>query len=79
MSFINNILFSDLGIFPAKDESIEEDLMEMAKDLKNKSEFVDMKNYKIKCNICCMPFQGNSEAIEHSKSSGHTNFEQMST
>lgn len=51
----------------------------MAKDLKSKSEFVDLKKFRIKCSVCFKPFKENSEAIEHSKSSGHTNFEQIST
>ena len=57
---------------------MEEDLLEMAKDLKTKNEFVDMKNYKLKCDVCYKPLEGNNEAVEHSKSTGHINFVQFS-
>jgi hypothetical protein len=68
-----------LGIFLAKDKSIEEDLLEIAKDLKAKIEFDEKKNFNIKCNVCHVPFEGNNEAVEHSNSTGHNNFKQIST
>ena len=50
----------------------------MAKDLKTKNDFVDMKKYKLKCDICYMPLEGNNEAVDHSKKTGHINFVQYS-
>ena len=57
---------------------MEQDLLEMSKDLKIKNEFVDMKKYKLKCDVCYKPLEGNKEAVEHSKSTGHINFVQFS-
>jgi len=64
------------GVFSSKDKSIEEDLMEMVKDLKTRNDFVDTIKYKLKCDICYKPLEGNNEAVEHSKATGHINFVQ---
>lgn len=48
----------------------------MAKDLKIKKDFVDLKKFKLKCDVCYTPLEGNNEAVQHSKMTGHTNFVQ---
>jgi len=49
----------------------------MAKYLRSKSDFVDMKNYKLKCDVCYKPLEGNTDAVQHSKETGHVNFVQF--
>jgi len=51
----------------------------MAKDFKLNNEFVDMSRFKIKCDVCYKPFEGNEQAALHSKNTGHLNYVQLKT
>lgn len=68
---------SETGVFNVSDNQVREEVLAIAKELKEKNKFVDTKTYKIKCNVCYSLLKGNEEAVSHSKTTGHTNFVQL--
>ncbi len=66
-----------MGIFDSKDDTIKEEVLKIAKELKEKKQFVDTKIYKMQCGVCYALLKGNTEAVAHSKGTGHTNFTQL--
>ena len=65
------------GVFLSKDEKIKEEVMKICKELKEKEKFVDKSNFKIKCMQCGFLMKGQEEIIEHTKKTGHINFNQI--
>lgn len=65
------------GIFKASDESIKNEIIEIAKELQLHQKYVDTQNYSIKCMECNFLMKGNEDVIEHSKKTGHQNFSQV--
>jgi ubiquitin thioesterase OTU1 len=66
-----------VGVFMAHDSSLKEDALNLAKELNSKKQFVDMKGYSLRCNNCYVMLKGNAEAVSHNKTTGHTNFVQL--
>jgi ubiquitin thioesterase OTU1 len=58
----------------------EEDVVELAKDYANelnqKKQFVNLATGQLICNECFAVLQGEKDAVEHAKTTGHTNFGQ---
>jgi len=48
--------------------------MDICMKLQNRDNFVDTKNFSLKCMQCGFLMKGQSEAIDHSKKTGHFNF-----
>jgi ubiquitin thioesterase OTU1 len=64
-------------MFSSDDTDIKGEVESYAKELKAKNKFVDTKTFKIKCNVCYTLLKGDKDVVEHSKSTGHTNFVQL--
>lgn len=64
----------EIGLFSQNDLKIKEDAILIAKELNEINKFVDTSNYSLKCNVCYALLQGNKEAVEHCKQTGHINF-----
>lgn len=37
-------------------------------------QFTDTANFTLRCGVCQLGLQGEKEAVEHAKGTGHTNF-----
>eukprot|EP01128_Nolandella_sp_AFSM9_P008083 TRINITY_DN4650_c0_g1_i1.p1 TRINITY_DN4650_c0_g1~~TRINITY_DN4650_c0_g1_i1.p1 ORF type:complete len:350 (+),score=64.65 TRINITY_DN4650_c0_g1_i1:68-1051(+) len=68
----------DVKVFDPNDSHIEGQFSKLVAELHSKGQFVDEYNYSLKCGQCGSAFVGNKEAVAHSKSTGHTQFEQSS-
>jgi ubiquitin thioesterase OTU1 len=60
--------------FPKKNEAILEKGLELAKEAKSKRQFTDTANFKLRCLACQQPLEGEKQATEHAKKTGHINF-----
>ena len=65
------------GVFKSDDTKAKDEILEIAAELKRHKQYVDTQNYSIKCMECNFLMKGNDDVIEHSKKTGHTNFNQI--
>ena len=65
------------GVFSSKDENIKNEVMSVCKELKEKDKYVDKSNFKIICMQCNILMKGQNEIIEHTKKTGHINFNEI--
>ena len=65
------------GVFKSDDTKAKDEILEIAVELKRHKQYVDTQNYSIKCMECNFLMKGNDDVIEHSKKTGHTNFNQI--
>ncbi|MES1918510.1 aminotransferase [Bonamia ostreae] len=49
-------------------------MQNFAAQLKEQNQFVDQKNYTLRCLVCRRCFVGNEEAVKHGSETGHSNF-----
>jgi len=66
----------DLTVFNPADLTVEKQCNTLVEKEFKAGKFVDEYNYTLQCGTCKKKFKGNNEAIAHSKTTGHTNFEQ---
>jgi hypothetical protein len=52
-------------------------VLKIAKEMKDKKQYVDTKIYKMQCGVCSAPLKGNNEVVLHSQGTGHINFVQL--
>ena len=62
------------GVFNSNDAKVKQEIMDICMKLQNRDNFVDTKNFSLKCMQCGFLMKGQSEAIDHSKKTGHFNF-----
>ena len=62
------------GVFNSNDAKVKQEIMDICMKLQNRDNFVDTKNFSLKCMQCGFLMKGQSEAIDHSKKTGHINF-----
>lgn len=65
---------NDLRIFDSSDEVIIAGALELCRELKKRKYFTDTKNFSIRCNICKTGLKGDKAAVEHAKTTGHSDF-----
>ena len=65
------------GVFKSDDIKAKDEILEIAAELKRHKQYGDTQNYSIKCMECNFLMKGNDDVIEHSKKTGHTNFNQI--
>jgi len=53
-------------------------VQELAEELNKKKEYVDVVNFTLMCGDCYQKLKGQSDAIEHAKKTGHSNFQETS-
>ena len=66
-----------IGVFESKDEKIKEEIMEICKELQKHQKYVDTQMFSLKCMQCGFMMKGQDEVIEHTKKTGHINFNQI--
>lgn len=61
-------------IFPTEDEKILFEAAELAKEVKSSRQFTDIQKFMLMCNDCKIRLNGQMEARQHAKETGHMNF-----
>lgn len=61
-------------IFPTEDEKILFEAAELAKEVKSSRQFTDIQKFMLICNDCKVKLNGQTEARQHAKETGHMNF-----
>lgn len=52
-------------------------MLNLAQELKDKGEYIDPNLFALKCADCGLAMQGQIDAVEHAKSTGHSSFTQV--
>lgn len=65
------------GVFDSKDEKVKEEILSICKELQKHQKYVDTKMFSLKCMQCNFLMKGQDEVIEHTKKTGHVNFNQI--
>jgi ubiquitin thioesterase OTU1 len=68
---------SDQTMFSLDDSKSFEESKAIAGELKQRSQFVDLAGFDLKCMVCGIGIKGQTGAQAHAKSTGHTNFGQV--
>ena len=55
-------------------ENVDNLFLKLARDLKNRGEYIDPNVFSLVCSDCGTALQGQIDAVEHAKLSGHSNF-----
>ena len=66
-----------IGIFNSNDSSVKQEILNLCMELKNRDKYVDTKLFSLKCMQCGFLMNGQNEVIEHTKKTGHINFQQI--
>ncbi|XP_076761643.1 yod1 deubiquitinase [Xylocopa sonorina] len=61
-------------MFPTEDEKILFKAAELAKEVKSSRQFTDIQKFTLMCNDCKIKLNGQIEAQQHAKETGHMNF-----
>jgi len=61
-------------VFPSSDSLYQAKALEVASELKNKRQFTDLSGFSLRCLVCSTPLTGQTQAQQHAKETGHTNF-----
>ncbi|XP_017891210.1 ubiquitin thioesterase OTU1 [Ceratina calcarata] len=61
-------------MFPTRDEKILFEAAELAKEVKSSRQFTDVQKFTLMCNDCKARLNGQLEARQHAKETGHMNF-----
>lgn len=67
----------EIGLFEVGDKAVRNEVVAIANEIIRKNKTIDTRLFKIKCNDCYSVFQSDGEAVNHLKSSGHSNFHQI--
>eukprot|EP00928_Gymnodinium_smaydae_P036323 TRINITY_DN2540_c0_g1_i1.p2 TRINITY_DN2540_c0_g1~~TRINITY_DN2540_c0_g1_i1.p2 ORF type:complete len:209 (-),score=51.93 TRINITY_DN2540_c0_g1_i1:47-673(-) len=65
---------ADVGIFDVNDEVAMAEARAVAEEAKRTRNFTDTANFTLRCLVCQKGLVGQADAVEHAKSTGHTNF-----
>ncbi|XP_043932392.1 ubiquitin thioesterase OTU1 [Protopterus annectens] len=61
-------------IFSTSDDIVLAKALELADEAKRKRQFTDVNRFSLRCMVCQKGLVGQSEAREHARETGHTNF-----
>jgi len=67
----------DTTVFTPKDNFAFEGAMALSRDLHKKRQFTDCASFTIQCGVCYKKLKGEREALDHSKDTGHANFQEV--
>lgn len=65
------------GVFMKNNDTIKNEVLEVARELKKHQQYIDTQNFSIRCMQCNFLMKGQNDAMEHSKKTGHINFTQV--
>jgi ubiquitin thioesterase OTU1 len=60
--------------FPCSATSVLDMALQLAREAKANRQFTDVQNFTLRCLVCSEGLKGQSQAQEHAKKTGHTNF-----
>lgn len=61
-------------MFPIEDDSVYQQAEQLAQEAKSARQFTDVNKFTLKCIQCDVLLTGQTQAQQHAKSTGHTNF-----
>lgn len=61
-------------IFPAEDERLLQEAVQLAQEAKSSRQFTDVDKFTLKCLVCNVCLKGQTQAQEHARQTGHMNF-----
>ena len=64
----------DVSVFEASDDVAAREAEALVGELHRQRKFTDTASFTIRCLVCQRGLKGEKEALEHAKTTGHTNF-----
>ncbi len=64
----------DVSVFEASDDGAAREAEALVGELHRQRKFTDTASFTIRCLVCQRGLKGEKEALEHAKTTGHTNF-----
>lgn len=64
----------DMSVFDAGDEGVMVEGRALAERAQKAGKFTDTANFTLRCLVCQRGLKGETDAVEHAKKTGHTNF-----
>lgn len=61
-------------MFPVENELVYQQAEQLAKEAQSSRQFTDVDKFTLKCIDCNAHLQGQVQAQQHAKTTGHTNF-----
>jgi len=58
-------------------QRVEEEMVALAQILQTARQYTDTANFNLRCGNCNTGFRSQDEALDHAKSTGHTNFQEI--
>lgn len=68
---------TDISIFLSNNETVMQQALSLASELKRKRDFVDLSGFSLMCGICNQGFTGQAQAVDHCQKTGHMNFQEI--
>lgn len=61
-------------MFPIEDEAVYRQAEQLAKEAQSSRQYTDVDKFTLKCMQCDVHLTGQTQAQQHAKTTGHTNF-----
>lgn len=61
-------------LFPSSDVSVLHQAQELAAEARSSHQFTDVYRFQLKCLVCQVLLQGQTQAQRHAKETGHASF-----
>lgn len=61
-------------VFPSSAYNIQVEALAIAENCKTQHQYTDLAGFSLRCLVCRTPLKGQTQAQEHAKTTGHTNF-----
>ena len=68
---------SDTTIFSSQNQLVYQNSLVLGKELYKKNDYTNLQGFLLKCGECFELIKGQKEAVEHSITTGHTNFQEI--
>ena len=68
---------SDETMLLSSDNTAWDESKAIARELKERTQFVDLAGFDLKCMVCGNGINGQTGAQDHARTTGHTNFGQV--
>ncbi|KAM3146356.1 aminotransferase [Paramecium bursaria] len=72
----NDVQQSEMTDLTLLDENYVTEAIEIAQEFKKNKQYVNLDNFKIICGVCKKSFNGQQEAVKHSKETNHLEYHQ---
>ncbi|KAL0205225.1 hypothetical protein P9112_000532 [Eukaryota sp. TZLM1-RC] len=60
-----------------EDEEVEVAVMELAKELNMRHDFINVNKFSLKCSVCFKGLVGQRDAVDHARETGHSDFQEF--